>query len=338
MTKKPAPEGRKGPDATCRVVLLHGKEGMLKQLHTQALRDALAKAHGTVDTVSFDGATARAADVLDECRSFGLIAGYKLVVLDRAEMLIKEDVRPLFERYCESVADEAEVGATLLIRAETWRPGNLDKAIAKVGVIVKCEEPSRDEAITWAIRRGAKEHQVEVQPAAAGMLVDRVGAHLARLDSELGKLAAATGGGPITAALVGEMVAATREEKVWGIQSTLLGAGPQESLAHLRYVLDVSGEPTVLVSWALVDLARKVHAAARAMEQGTSPGELFKRLKLWGSSGEAILGAAKRLGAARSLELLRSAVRADRHQKSGVGEPERTLEMLVLEMSGAARS
>jgi DNA polymerase III delta subunit len=165
--------------------------------------------------------------------------------------------------------------------------------------------------------------------------VDRVGGALARLDSELGKLAAAAGEGAITPGLVAYFVAASRDEQVWGIQSSILSAPPEEALRHLRYILDVSRHPTVLVTWALVDLARKVHGASRSLRQGAKPGELFKPLKLWGSSGEAVLAAARRTDPGRALSLLRAAVRADARQKSGFGEPERTLEMLVLEFAGA---
>jgi len=335
MAKRPAassaPPG--SLDASCKVALLHGKESFLRHIHTQNLREALAKVHGTVDTVLFDGLSSSAADVLDECRSFGLIASFKLVVLDNAEALIKEDNRPLFERYCESVAEQGEVGATLLLRAETWRPGKLDKLIDAVGAVIKCEEPPPGEAVKWVIARAKKEHKAEIAPDAAQMLVERVGARLTRLDSELGKLSAASGGNPITTQLVAYFVGASREEEVWGIQATLLTAGPEEALQHLRYVLDVSRQPPTLVSYALVDLARKLHGASRAMKQGARPGELMRPLKLWGSSGDAILNAARKTDPDRALALLRTAVRGDHRSKSGFGEPERTLETVVLEFS-----
>lgn len=336
MAKRPPQEKAPGSlGAECRVGLLHGKEALLRQLHTETLKSALIKAHGGVDVFVFDGTTARAADVLDECRSFGLIAGYKLVILDNAEAMIKDAARPLFERYCESVAGDEEVGATLLLRAPTWRPGNLDKLIAGVGAIVKCDEPGFDEAVRWVEKRAAKEHKASITPDAAQMLVERVGTSLTRLDNELGKLAAAAGAGEIAAPLVGYFVGASREEQAWGIQSSLLGAGPGEALAHLRYILDVSRQPTQVVSWAMIDLARKLHAASRALRQGAQPGEITGPLKIWGPAGNALLAAARKIDPDAALALFRAAVRADQRQKSGLGDPERGLEMLVLEFARA---
>jgi DNA polymerase-3 subunit delta len=337
------PGARTGLDETCRVGLLAGKESFLRHLHTQALREALVKRHGSVDTVLYDGEAASAADVLDECRSFGLIATHKLVILDRAEMLIREETRVLFERYCREVVGREAVGATLLLRAETWRPGNLDALIEAAGGIVRCDEPTPEAASHWVVQRARKAHETEITPEAAVMLVERVGVNLARLDGELGKLAAAAGAakkagagdGRVTGALVAYFVGPSREEEVWGIQRTLLTASPEEALGHLRYVLEVARQPATLVSYALVDLARKVHAASRAMKGGRSPGQVLgmKSLRLWGPSGQAIVEAARRTDPDRALELLRLAVRGDQRSKSGLGEPERTLEMVVLEMS-----
>ncbi|MDX2130820.1 MAG: hypothetical protein SFY69_02055 [Planctomycetota bacterium] len=333
MAKKPAAKKPDSPPpALPRVALLPGKESFLRHIRTQELRDELSKAHGTIDTVLYDGLSCSAADVLDECRSFGLIASYKLVVLDNAESLIKDDTRALFERYCESVAEQPEVGATLLLRADIWRKGKLDALIERVGWIRVCDEPREDDAVRWVIGRAQKEHKAPIDPDAARNLVDRVGPRLTRLDSELGKLAAASGGGTITSDLVAYFVGASREEAVWGIQETLLRAGPEEALRHVRYVLDVSRQPAQLVSYALVDLARKVHAVSRATRSGARPDDL-KPLKLWGPSGDAIRDVARRTDPDRALELFRAAVRGDARSKSGLGEPERTLEMIVLEFA-----
>src|SRR5438067_13461259 len=87
---------RKAPldaPASPRIVILHGKEPFIRAQKTTEIRAALVKEHGGVDSFAFDGASATAADVLDECRSFGLIAQHKLVILDNAEQLVKEDTR-----------------------------------------------------------------------------------------------------------------------------------------------------------------------------------------------------------------------------------------------------
>ncbi|MEZ6242554.1 MAG: DNA polymerase III subunit delta [Phycisphaerales bacterium] len=324
------------PDATHRVVVLHGKEAFLRSEHTSALREKLAEAFGEVDVVRFDGESAQAADVLDECRSFGLMAPHKLVIVEEADKLVGEATRPAFERYAEAPSD----GATLVLRTQTWRKGNLDKRIENVGVIVPCDTANEATAIRWCGRRCEKRHGATIEPAAATTLVERVGTDLSRLDGELEKLALGVGqGGTITTRHVGELVGRTREEEVWSIQGELLSGDAERTLEHLRAILDnAPRDAHVPVMWACTDLARKIHAASRAMRSGVSPHQIAQELRLWGPSKDAVLSVAGRLDPTDARGLLDACVAGDRAGKSGLGRPQRTLERLAIRFAGVARA
>ncbi len=334
MAKRPSKPAAM-PDATHRVVVLHGKEVFLRAEHTAALKDKLAEAFGEVDVARFDGETAQGADVLDECRSFGLMAPHKLVVVEEADKLIGEATRPAFERYARAPSE----GATLVLRAQTWRKGNLDKAIESVGMIVPCDAASESTAIRWCGRRCEKRHGAKIDQRAAAALVERVGTDLSRLDTELEKLALGVGtGGTVTPEHVVELVGRTREEEVWSIQGELLCGDPERTLAHLRAILDnAPRDAHVPVMWACVDLARKIHAATRAMRSGANPHQIAKELRLWGPSKDAVLAVAGRLDPREARGLLEACIAGDRAGKSGVGRPQRTLERLAIRFAGVAR-
>ncbi|HYE60874.1 MAG TPA: DNA polymerase III subunit delta [Phycisphaerales bacterium] len=329
MAKKPAASTDLKPMEECRVFIIQGKEAFLRVERTAEVRERLEKHFGGVDVFTFDGNSATAADVLDECRSFGLMSGHKLVIVEDAEELVKEDTRPLFERYAESPCE----GSTLVLRSGAWRAGKLDKIVNEVGMTILCNPVSDNEAQKWVSKRAGSEHRVKIDPVAVSMLVMRVGAELGKLDTELAKLAAAAPEGLITPEIVQQFVQPTREEAVWGIQQTLLTEDANTAMQHLRYVLDVSRHPPQLVLYAFVDLARKVHAASRALHQGVSPQVIARTLKLWGASEHAILKAGNNANPARALRLLRDCVAADSRSKSGFGEVERTLERLVVRFS-----
>jgi len=336
MAKKPARSG--APDASHRVVVLHGKEAFLRSEHTATLREKLAEAFGEVDVARFNGddPLMRAVDVLDECRSFGLMAPHKLVILDEADKVIGEATRPAFERYAEAPSESA----TLVFRAQTWRKGNLDKAIEKVGVIIGCDTPSESDAVRWCGRRCEKRHGATIDPRAAAALVQRVGTDLSRLDTELEKLALGVGpGGTITPEHVGELVGRTREEEVWSIQSELLSGDPERALVQLRAILDnAPREAHVPVMWACTDLARKIHTASRALRSGMGPHQVAQELRLWGPSRDQVLSAAGRLEPREARALLDACVAGDRAGKSGLGSPSRTLERLAIRFAGVARA
>lgn len=324
MAKRSTPVTLEG---SMRVLILHGKEAFLRGVWADQMRELLEAEHGAVDVLHFDGAACAIAEVLDEVRSFGLMCAHKMVVVDQADQLVKEANRPLIERYVQSPCE----GATLVLRAERWHPGKLDKLVAKVGAVIKCDAIADHQAINWALKRAPKQHGATIERDAAQLLVQRLGVDLARLDSELGKLAAGAGGdGAITRGAVVEMVGLSREEAVWSIQEDLLAGDAERAVGRLREAIEISRHPTVLVSYAFVDLARKVHAMARGIDQGDDLQSLAKTLKLWGPSRALIERAARAMGPTRASALLGACVDADAASKSGRGEPVSLLERLAI--------
>lgn len=321
------------PKAGDRVAALVGRELFLRQEYTAQLRAQLEAAHGQVDTVRFDGASASAADVLDECRSFGLLAAHKLVLVDDADLLINAETRPLFIRYCEAPSD----GATLVLRADKWTGSGLDDRINDVGTLYRCEAVAEDQALRWAVRRARHAHNATLADDAARLLLDRTGPDLARLDTELGKLAASAGpGGAITRDTVLELVGQSREEELWALQAELLSAQPARAIAYIRRLLDgAPRDAAVMVTFACVDLTRKLMGASAGLAQGANPGTLTRELKLWGPSATPLLEAARRLRPRDARRLFAQAIDADAAQKSGLGRPDRVLERLAVRITSA---
>lgn len=348
MAKRPTSPG--GISAKCPIILLKGPDAFLRWLRTNEIREALKAAHGSFDTFQFDGETAKVADVLDECRTFGLMSGHKLVIVDSADKLIRaasddddaaaapptaarrgaQDTSPrgLLTRYAESPSD----GATLVLRAAGWRPGNLDKAIeASGGAIIPCDELRDDAAIRWATERAKETHRATLAPDAARMMIERLGTDLGRIDGEIAKLAIEAGeNGTITAEMVAQSVGFTREEEAWALQRVLLSAPAADILWDLRQIIEVSRQAPTQVTWTCTDLARKLHVVCVGIKGGADIRQLAGPLRLWGESVETIGGIARRVTPALTARLLSACVEADTRQKTGLGDPYRTLECLAL--------
>lgn len=316
--------------ADARVVILSGTDAYLRQLFTQRLREVLAKAHAPLDAVLLAGEQAKPADVLDECRSMGLMGGHKLVIIDDAERLLNADSRPAFERYAANPSDSA----TLVLRAGAkWNPGKLDDIVEEHGLVLRCEQPSDAYATRWAIERAKAHHRATLAPDAAAALIDRVGPNLAQIDSELGKLSVASGASnAITLALVREFVGASREEEVWSIQSVLVHEPAPAALAQMHHMLTVGRVPAQLMMYAVTDLARKLHHLAAGTKAGLTPFEVAGAIRLWGPSRDALIQASRRAHPARTLAFLEACIEADERAKSGLGDTERSLEVLALQL------
>jgi DNA polymerase-3 subunit delta len=322
-----------------RVVVLHGKDAFLRLERGRQLESSLQERFGGVDRMDLDGTNAALADVLDNLRTPGLFAGHKLVVLENAEAFMgAEDRRRAMERYAENPCAEA----TLLMRcASGWRPGNFDKLVAKVGAVIKCDSPTPMEAVKWCAARSLRRHQAEMEPAAAELLVEKLGPDLGRLDAELGKLAAAAarpgaGTTKVTRAIVQEFTGLSREEQAWEIQGPVLEGRADAALIKLDELLRVSRVPEVMIGWSLVDLARKVHDASCLLSQGESEGAVAKALKLWGPASSSVVRAGRRIKPAAAARLFRMAVETDRATKNGTApEPARAFEGLMVQLAEA---
>jgi DNA polymerase-3 subunit delta len=311
-------------DTSCRILILCGKEPFLRAEYTRLLRGMLEKERGEVQTLRFDGAAAEPADILDELRSPGLMPVYKMAVVDEADQLVKDASRPIFERYAESPSEHG----VLVLRADTWRPGKLDKLVEKVGAVVKCEPLEPAKAANWVATRCMRRHGVDIEPRAARLLVERLGAGLGRLDSEMARLAAQVGpGATITLAMVEEQTGVSRQEdQLWEIQDHLLGADPQRALDFIRLALGNAPRDTAVpLVYACMDLARKINSVRRG-----------GRPKMWPQHrAQAIRSAAGRLSEAAAADLLAAAVDTDRAMKTGRGDSHRLLESLAVRFTSA---
>lgn len=327
MAKKAENKPTLMPGAEARVILLTGPDSFLRVEHVSQHKILLEREFGGLDVFQFDGEGigTSATDVLDECRSFGLMSAHKLVIVDNALAMIREETRPLFERYVQAPSDQA----TLILRSATWRAGNLDKMIEANGAIVHCESPDPLKAMGWATKRAERRHRATLKPDAARLLVTLLGPDLARLDTELGKLAAAgalpDGSSVITAESVRTLIQDEREDDLYTIQSEFLSPDPEVVLSGLRNLLDVAREPFPRIQFALTDLAKKLHVASVLCSEGKDP----RMLRLWGSGVERIYEMARRTTPSAAAALYMDCLRADSASKSG-SDPERLLEALSI--------
>ena len=332
-------------NASMRIVVLFGREAFLVEEGTRKLTERLEEQYGRIDCFRFDGETTPLADVLDELRSYGLLAAHKLVIVDNADKFLapggardsgdddgsKSSGGTSRRRALEAYAAKPAAEATLLLRAESWRAGKLDKLIDKVGARVRCDLLSDRDAASWCVAKCPGRWGLKIERPAAQLLVERLGPGLTRLDSELAKLASFVEGRPlITRTDAAAMVGHSRQEQAWALQSAIMSGRPPVSLGKLRDLLEVSRLDEVLPMWAITDLLRRLHTAAQLLRQGQDPPAVARDLRLWGDTRNAILTAARRTDPSRFAQLLQAAIDADQRTKSGFGKASRNLEALTV--------
>ena len=322
-------------DASVRILALHGPNDMLRQTTYDQLRAALEAEHGDVDTYRFDGKAAQLAEVFDELRSYSLMQQHKLVVIDDAELFIKPH-REALERYAANPVDHA----TLVLRANQWHKGKLDKHIEKVGAVIKCDQLNSREAAAWLVDRAQTTHGRKLDRAAAQALVDRLGSSLMQLDSELGKLSVLVEPKePITTDLINEVVGRGSDESAWEVQQAVLESladgSPAAALEKVHKLIDIGDQPQVVLMYAVGDLMRKFCLARSMKAAGQTDGQIIRALKLtWPPQrGPLFIEAMRKLKPGQAGRLFDRIITADARSKSGFGDATRNLECFVAAMA-----
>jgi DNA polymerase-3 subunit delta len=148
----------------------------------------------------------------------------------------------------------------------------------------------------------AKRLGFRLDPAAARMLVDRMGASPQRLQNELERLALwAGGGGEVGAADLDAMIADTSEAAVWALSDALL---ERDAAAALRISerLISQGENVTGLIYGLASRLRKASAAAAMLEQGMAPKQVESKLGIHPYAAKQLVARLQGTDAARLRE------------------------------------
>jgi DNA polymerase-3 subunit delta len=169
---------------------------------------------------------------------------------------------------------------TVVLIARDKVPAKLAKAVkAAKGEIHEFEAP-RAKDMPRVLVAEAKRLGFALEPAAARILVDRMGASPVRLRNEVERLALwAGGGGSVTAADLDAMISDTSEAAVWALSDALLEHDSARA-ASIAERLVSQGENVTGLIYGLASRLRNACIAAGELEAGVPPKQVESSLKM----------------------------------------------------------
>jgi DNA polymerase-3 subunit delta len=204
-------------------------------------------------------------------------------LMESRRYLLADGVERWRDRQLEAVA--AAVGAlppdlTLVLISRAKAPAKLAKAVkAAKGEIHEFEAPKARELPRLLVAE-AQGLGFRLDPAAARLLVARMGANPLRLYQELERLALWAGaGGEVTAADVESMIADTSEAAVWSLSDALLERDAAAALRIGERLID-QGENVTGLIYGLASRLRGACAAAGQLAEGIAPKQVESSLKM----------------------------------------------------------
>jgi DNA polymerase-3 subunit delta len=307
------------------IYALVGPDPFLQLQHVAEIMSVVGTGATRVD---IDGERADLADVLDEVRSFSLFGSGKVVVVQSADAFLTKFREPL-EAYVAKPSDSAVLVLRLSALPGTQR---IAKAIAKTGVIIPCTPPK--DLARWITDRAKSNHQIKVGPEVARLLADYVGDDLARLDSELAKLALTASGDEVKPQDVMSGVAYQREQELSEMVNAMAAGKVTEALRRWRRLLQTDSSAEFrAVTWLSMWL-NNVRKALALRKSGTPAAAIPGAIRLWPREIHApFLQTAWNVGD-RGVRIGTDLLAViDKQSKSGVGDAAYNVERFLLDMN-----
>lgn len=207
--------------------------------------------------------------------------------------LLADGVEKWRDKQTESVA--AAITAlppdlTVVLIARAKAPSKLLKAVKGAGGEVHHFEAPKARELPRQLVADAQAFGFQLDPGAARMLVERMGASPVRLRNELERLALWAGpGGEVSAEDLEAMVTDTSEAAVWSLSDALL-EGDEASAQRLAEQLIAQGENVTGLVYGLASRLRGACAAAAQLAEGVPPKQVESSLKMHPYAAKQLVG------------------------------------------------
>ena len=220
----------------------------------------------------------RAPDVealVNSLAAISLIASRRYLLVDGVDAWGKADA----ERAVAALA-QIPPETTLALVSHGKAPAGLVKAVEKAGGEVLSFDAPRERELPRQLVADARELGFELEPAAARLLVERLGPRPVRLRTELERLALWAGnGGEVGVPDLEAMVADTSEEAIWTLADAVV-AGDEAETMRVAEVLVAQGEALPRIVYSLAPRLRQALRAATELEAGRPAAEVAKGLSM----------------------------------------------------------
>ena len=301
----------------------------LRQLIHQLLGDA----PDDMSLVDYDGETAEAAVVFDECRMRSLLADRKVVLVRNAPAFVKR-YRQALEDYTASPSPDAPLVLDCRKLEKTFR---LSKAIAANGGRIEALPPDPRDLAGWIVNHAKAAYGRVIEMGAARRLAELVGDSMGKIDSELSKLSVfVPGQGPLREVHVEELVGASRAETVFKIGDAIARQDAPAALGLWGLLTSLDKKAPYMAAGGLALGFRRIAEAKRLSDQGMPVKSVMERLRMWGDPG-ALKRQLDRFTLHQWQGHLLALLKIDVGTKSGLGGIESAIENLIVKLCAPSK-
>ena len=322
-----------------RLYIFHGEETFLMDHYFQQMKKILLDE--LTESFNFHKLNNETFDIQsfgDAVENMPMMAEHTLVVVDEIDLFkLPEADRNKMVEFLSDIPD----WCTVVFTYETvaWKPDKrlkkLWEAIDKNGTIVEFAKQGQRELIAW-VSRHFLARQKRISNDLCAYLIDITGGTMTALAGEINKIAAYSGADEIVKADIDAVTEPVMDAVVFQM-TDLLGEGKYgQALQKLQTLLKMQQEPLAILG-AIGGHFRRISTARTLMDNGKGSGELMKLCGIPDYPARKTMDAARRFRAEFCRKAAELVMETDYKMKTSFDDPERLLEMLILELAQEAR-
>lgn len=323
-----------------RLYFFHGEETFLLHYYLEQLRKLLLDE--LTESFNFHKLTSETFDLqafADSVENLPMMAENTLVWVDEIDIFkLPEGDREKLTELFSDIPDYCTVVFTYI--TTPWKPDKRLKklwdAVDKNGSVVEFAKQEPRDLIPWITRHFAA-HKKRIAPDLCAYLIEITGGTMTALSGEISKIAAYSGAENITRSDIDAVTEPVLDAVVFQM-TDLMGQGEYgPALLKLKTLLKMQQEPIGILG-AIGGHFRRMSTARMLIDNGKGPAELMSLTGLKDYPARKTMSAAGRFSSrfcARAAELI---LETDYQMKTSFDEPDRLLELLVLQLSQEARN
>lgn len=313
------------------VYLIHGKEELLLERALHRLKVMALEAAGgqDLDSDTFAGESASAADVLAAANTLPFLSERRLVIVRDVDKMAPED-QALVAAYAE---DPAPFTVLVLVASSLAKNTRLYRALDRLGAASEYAAPSKQALPEWVVSL-FRSYGRSVPRDGAEALIRAVGRDLRRLQSEVEKVVAFAGERTkLTRADVEAVVEETAAPSVFEMLDAMGSRDCRTALRLLAAMLD-AGEELPKVQALAVRHVRSLLSVVSMTERGMQEAAMASELRLAPWQVRNLVRQAKRFDERDLSVSLREAAKAEARMKTSQGDPRLVFERWLLATCG----
>ena len=323
-----------------RLYFFHGEESFLMQHYLEQLRKLLVDE--LTESFNFHKLTNENFDMRtfsDAVENLPMMAEHTFIWVDEIDIFkLPEADRSRME---ELIADIPEY-CTIVFTYQTveWKPDKRYKkfsdAVEKYGTVVHFEKQSVRDLTAWVTRHFAANGK-QISPELCAYLIDITGGTMTALAGEISKISAYSGAPVIVKSDIDAVTEPVLDAVVFQM-TDLLGEGKYGAALQKLHQLQKMQEEPLAILGVIGMHFRRMSAARTVMDQGKNASELMSITGLKDYPARKTMSAAGKFSARLCSLASELILETDRKIKTSFDDPERLLELLLLQLAQEARN